>query len=399
MQLAKYLAAISILFVAVCSSAADAPKLSLPKAENKHIDAAHAAKASELINGGIRYLLSQREKDGGWSLGGGANKPAITAMVIKALLQHPDFDRSHPVVKKAFAVLLKYRQKDGGIYNPKEGMANYTTAVAVMAIVSAGDPQLNSVRAAAVKFLAGQQIVAGSESPDGRIITKKHPFFGGVSYGKHGRPDLSNLGFNAEALKQAGLPADHPYWKNAVVFLTRTQNLSETNPRPWAKKGANRGGFVYAPATKGDLNIGESKAGAGAGGQGLRSYGSMTYTGFKSLLYAGVDKKDPRVQAAYNWIRAYWRLDSNPNMPKIRSQQGLYYYYHAMAKALRAWGQPVITDNKGVKHNWRQELVDALAKRVKKDGRWENQAKRWFERMPVLVTCYSVLSLEETLKK
>ena len=66
-------------------------------------------------------------------------------------------------------------------------------------------------------------------------------------------------------------------------------------------------------------------AGSGPGGTGLRSYGSLTYTGFKSMLYAGLSKKDPRVQAAYQWIRSHWDLDANPNMPGQASQEGLSY--------------------------------------------------------------------------
>ncbi|HAU36238.1 MAG TPA: hypothetical protein DCX07_00790 [Phycisphaerales bacterium] len=371
-------------------------KLSLPPAATGAMDAAHLAAAQKLMNGGIAWLLANRESDGGWSLNG-ANKPAMTAMVLKALLQHPDFDAKHPVVRKGFEVLMKSRQKDGGFYAPQEGLANYTTAVAVMALKASGDTRYNDALEAAVAFLKGQQIIAGSESADGQKITEDHPFFGGVSYGAHGRPDLSNAGYSAEALHEFGLSADDPYWKNMVVFVTRTQNLKETNPRPWAQQGANDGGFIYAPAVKGDPNTGESKAGDDR--FGLRSYGSMTYTGFKSLLYAGVDRKDPRVQAALRWIREHWRLDSNPNMPQIHSEEGLYYYYHVFAKALQAWGEDEIADGKGVRHNWRHELIDALGQRVAPDGHWENPAKRWFEKLPALATCYSVLAIQEVMKK
>ena len=126
----------------------------------------------------------------------------------------------------------------------------------------------------------------------------------------------------------------------------------------------------------------------------------MTYVGFMSLLYAGLGKDDPRVKAAYSWIRRHWRLDSNPNMPRVRSKEGLFYYYHAFAKALRAWGRPIIADLKGVDHNWRHELIDALHGHMGKDGSWVNPgAPRWNEGNEMLVTTYAVLSLQETLKK
>ena len=354
------------------------------------IDAPHRAKAEKLIAGGVKWLLTQKEAGGGWSLGGGAARPAVTAMVIKTLLQHPDYGAKHPVVKKAFDVLLSYKQKDGGIYDPKQGQQNYTTALAVMALTVAKDPKHTAALRNAVKYLKGLQIVPGSTSPDGGKIDKKHSTLGGVSYGKHGRPDLSNVGMWAQALHDAGVKSDDPIWEHTVTFVTRTQNLSETNTMAWAKKGPNDGGFIYAPSIRGNPNQPQSMA------SGLRSYGTMTYVGFKSMLYAGVDRKDVRVRAAFRWIQKHWTLETNPNMPKVRSKQGLFYYYHVFAKALRAWGEPVITA-KGKKHKWRHELIDQLARIAKLDGHWQGDT-RWYEDMPVLATCYSVLALQESLK-
>jgi len=379
-----------------------AAKLSPPPAQTDAIDAEHLGRARKLINDGLTYLLAARDADGGWSMGG-AVRPALTAMALKALVQHPDFDTKDPAVRKGFDILLSYQQKSaphkGGIFNRAEGLANYSTAVAVMAMTASGDPRFKGATRQAVAFLKGQQIVPGAESPDGTKITPEHPFAGGVSYGKHGRPDLSNVGMWVQALHDAGVSGDDPALQRALVFITRTQNRSESNPLAWAAAGGNDGGFVYAPAVSASTSRGESKAGRGPAGRGLRSYGSMTYVGFKSMLYANVARDDPRVRAAYEWIRRYWRLDSNPNMPMTLSKQGLYYYYHVFAKALRAWGAPVIPDAAGRRHNWRHELIDALARRVRPDGSWVNTEDRWHEGSPVLVTCYAVLALQEAMKK
>ena len=364
----------------------------------EHIDADHMARAQQLIDNGVRFLLAAREEDGGWSLGGGAVKPATTAMVLKALLQHRDFNTDSTVVRQGFDVLMSYRQPNGGFYEPRGGYENYTTSLAVMAMAAAQDSRFNEAMRDAVSYLKGIQIVPGTKTPEGQDIDEDHPFVGGVSYGKHGRPDGSNAGMFAEALHEAGVGADDPAMQNVLGFFLRLQNRSESNPLAWAAEGPNDGGFVYAPALRDDLSSGESKAGPGPGGRGLRSYGSLTYLGFKTLLHAGLDRDDPRVRAAYGWIRTYWRLDSNPNMPQTQSLQGLYYYYHAFAKALRAWSEPVITDTGGVKHNWRQELIDALGEQVRPDGSWVNPESRWEEASPVLVTCYAVLALQETLK-
>lgn len=363
------------------------------KAAVEAMDAGHAELAARLTKGGVAFLLSREDKDGGWSTDG-KFKPAITAIVVKALLQ-AGYGIDSPEVKRGMEALMKFRQKDGGFYTVGEGVENYSTALAVMTLAAAKDPQQAGALRDAVAFLKGRQIVAGSESPDGQKVTEEHPFAGGVTYGKHGRPDLSNVGMWMEALHEAGVPGDDPAMQRALTFVTRTQNRSESNPLAWVKDADNDGGFIYAPAIK----DGKTPQSFADDKTGLRSYGSMTYVGFKSMLYANVAKDDPRIQAAYKWIRSFWRLDSNPNMPETKSLQGLYYYYHMFAKALVAWGQPVIKDVEGKDHNWRQELIDTLAQRVKADGSWTNQADRWMENNPVLVTGYAVLALQETTKK
>jgi len=371
---------------------------SLPATLTEAIDDAHLAKAQRAINNGLGFLLSKQNADGGWGFEPGASHPALTAMAVKALLRHPQYTPASQPVSKALSCLIKFRQGDGGFYLPGRGNKNYITSVAVMALVEAG-PEYRQPLADAVKFLRGLQIVAGSKVPDGDEIGEKHPWTGGVSYGDHGRPDLSNEGMWMEALHEAGVPGDDPAMQRALAFVKRLQNRTEgTEGQVFVIRGADDGGFAYAIGRKDGEFVAESKA--GSDDRGLRSYGSMTYTGFKSMLYANVGRKDPRVRAAFDWIREYWRLDANPNMPQLRSRQGLFYYYHVFAKALRAWGQDVIPDKRGVKHNWRQELIDVLADMQAGDGSWVNaDEERWFEGNPVLATCYAVLALEETLRQ
>ena len=130
-------------------------------------------------------------------------------------------------------------------------------------------------------------------------------------------------------------------------------------------------------------------AGKNADG-GLRSYASMTYTGLKSMLYAGLTKDDKRVKAALNWLRKYYSVDQNPGL----DQQGLYYYYHTFARSLTTLDEDLFEDVKGEKHDWRRELTDALAKRQKENGSWVNAADRWLEGDPNLTTAYSLMALK-----
>ena len=74
--------------------------------------------------------------------------------------------------------------------------------------------------------------------------------------------------------------------------------------------------------------------------------------------------------------------------------QGLFYYYHTMAKALSLLGITTIQDENGVQKDWRKELALHLLNLQSKDGSWVNDNGRWWEKDPVLVTSYALLTLE-----
>jgi squalene-hopene/tetraprenyl-beta-curcumene cyclase len=185
-----------------------------------------------------------------------------------------------------------------------------------------------------------------------------------------------------------------PAIQKALVFVSRSQMNGETNDQEFAK-GATAGGFIYTPVGGGDSKFGDvDKL---EGGSELRSYGSMTYSGFKSLLYAGLTEDDPRVKAAVKWISNNWTLEYNPGSGG--SADGQYYYLNAFAKAMKAYNHDQITDGKGVKHNWRAELNDFLKGAQKGDGSFVNaKSERWFEGNPVLATTFAMLALQEGRK-
>ena len=222
--------------------------LSLPQAETAAIEPEHLAKAQKLLNGGIAFLLTQREADGGWSLGGGAMKPAVTALVLKVLCQHDDFDRTSPVVRKGFEVVLRHRQKDGAIFDPKQGSPAYSTAIAIMAMAAAGDPQHGEAIRHATEYLKGIQIQPGQESPDGGAVGEDSPRVGGVGYGRNGEPNLSVLGFVMDAWQDGGVKPDDEAVQRAVGFLTRHQNRRDgarcrrsSQRHPWRCRREGRG--------------------------------------------------------------------------------------------------------------------------------------------------------------
>ncbi|HVP09677.1 MAG TPA: hypothetical protein VMV94_00650, partial [Phycisphaerae bacterium] len=197
-----------------------------------------------------------------------------------------------------------------------------------------------------------------------------------------------------EALHQSGLPPDDPVYQRALVFVSRCQMNEVTNDQPFAR-GARDGGFIYSTNAGGESKAGEDSH---EGNVPLRSYGSMTYSGFKSMLYANVARDDPRIKATLEWIRRNYTLEQNPGMPEKRALEGLYYYYQVFARALAAWGEPIIIDAAGRRHNWREDLCRKLVSLQKPDGSWTNEADRWLEGDANYVTGLTILTLQTALK-
>ena len=110
-------------------------------------------------------------------------------------------------------------------------------------------------------------------------------------------------------------------------------------------------------------------------------------------------RHNPRMVAAWDWIRKNYTLDVNPGFEASEdptaSYQGLFYYFHTMAKALDLYGEELIVDGSGAKHPWRKQLSGRLiAMQRKDDGSWLNEnAPRWWEGNPVLATSYALLIL------
>lgn len=323
----------------------------------------------------IAFLRTTQQDDGSWTA---ATSPGVSGLVTTSLLRSgvsPD----DPMIQKALKHLLSFRQADGGIYNPKSSHGNYETSIVLMALAEANKSgQHTSTIAAARDYLKKLQW----DESEG--INRSDVKFGGAGYGKTGdRPDLSNTTFLLDALKAAGVAADDPAMQNALVFVSRCQNLeTEANTTEFAAK-VNDGGFYYTPAAGGSSQAGMDERG------GLRSYGSMTYAGLKSMIYAGLKPDDPRVKAATEWLRKNYTLRENPGM----GQQGLYYYYHTFAKALAAVGQPTFSDAKGVAHPWKKELGEHLLTLQGENGAWLNKEPRWMEGDANMATAYALLTL------
>jgi len=325
------------------------------------IDAELKGEIKASIDRGLKWLRDQQAEDGSY-----LHHPGMTALAASAFMRSPRHytEADGPFVGKAIEYLVSLAKPDGAIYD--KDMPNYNTSVSLMALVQTKNPEYKDIAGRARQYIMILQTDEGEGyAPDDKM-------YGGIGYGGDLRPDMSNLQFSLKALKESGVSDDAEVWEKAIKFIERCQNRSESNDQPWA---GDDGGFAYSP--------GDSKAG------GTRSYGTMTYAGVLSFIYANVDKNDDRVQAAVRWIKDNYTLEENPPI----GGQGLYYYYHTMSKALSVYGEPIITDSNGVQHNWYEELARKLLELQKEDGSWVNEQDRWMESMPLLTTAYAILAL------
>ena len=340
------------------------------------------------IDKGLAFLKTQQKADGAWS-DADPNHPALTALPLVAFQREPSgkYLKSQPeFMLKGYAFIRSQAQPDGGIYS--KGLSNYNTSTALLALLQSPNPKDQPIVKAARDFIISQQ-AKGLTDPS---------LDGGISYGPTGtsrqHPDLDNHLVALEALRayQASRQGTETKdskdlnWQAAIDFISRCQNLPATNKEKWVSGDpANKGGFIYFP--------GDSKAGEvtlADGRVALRSYGSMSYAGLLSFIYADVKKDDPRVVAALDWLQKNYSLEENPGMKRA----GLFYYYHLMTKALAAADVKTLELPNGKKVDWASDLALKMINAQNGDGSWVNDTARWMEKDPVLVTTYCVLSLE-----
>jgi squalene-hopene/tetraprenyl-beta-curcumene cyclase len=362
MRFKHLIAAFSLSLLPVAGAAAEtaAPVL----------DDALASKIKRSADDGLRYLRESQAEDGSWS-----DSVGVTALALRAFLENRRgyTEEDGPFITNPVKFLLDHVNEDGSISETNHNR-NYNTAVAIVALQATNNPEYVDIIKHAQQFLKGLQV------DEGEGYDPSHKYYGGIGYGGDERPDLSNVYMALEALKATDLDPEDPVWGKALTFVTRVQNNSETNDLDVA---GNDGGFPYMP--------GYSPHGEAA------SYGGMTSAGLLSLLFAGADKDDPRVQAAYDWIRANYTLDTNPG---AKDDQGLFYYYNVFAKSMYAYGEPSVTDAAGTVHDWRTDLATKLLELQRSDGSWVNESsKRWWEGDPNLCTAWSVIALNHVIRK
>ena len=338
------------------------------------------------IDRGLDWLkANQNPTNASWST---PDQPAVTALALSAFMGDPSGAEQKdppPAVQRGYAFVTGCAKPDGAIYN--KGLQNYNTAICVMALLAARNPAYEPVILRARQFLINEQ----TSIPEG---SSDSTFNGGVGYEHGNHSDMNNTFTALEAIyyskqlasDKALAGAKDLNWQAAIQFIQSCQNLPSANKQPWVSDDPrDAGGFIYAPGNTKSASVTNAD-----GRVALRSYGSISYAGLLSYIYCDLDKKDARVNAVYDWLRANYTLDENPGL----GPQGLYYYLHMMTKGLTIYGADWLQLKDGRNVDWRHEVAMKLINLQKADGSWANDNGRWWEHDPALVTSYSVLSLE-----
>ena len=351
-------------------------------------DPSFANEVQGVIDRGLGWLQTNQNPAGWWS---DAGQPAITALALTAFKGEPGgrYAQGEPAwLRKGYAYLVSCVQPDGGIH--QSNLVTYNTALSMMALLAANKPEYDATVRKARNFLIGLQRDFGEK---GRVDDVQD---GGIGYGsKYEHSDMGNtlaaleaLHYSKHLVQDKNLAGTAELnWAAAIQFLQNCQNLRAYNKQAWASDDPkNKGGFVYYPG----MSMAGGETNAATGRVALRSYGSISYGGMLSYIYADLKRDDPRVTAVFDWLRANYTLEENPGM----GPQGLYFYLHTMTKALSAYGVEEFQVKAGRTLDWRREVSMMLINLQQRDGSWSNDNGRWREKDAPLVTAYAVLSLE-----
>lgn len=346
---------------------------------------------------GIQYMLSCQEPGGSWM--GAFGQPAMTALAALGIYGTPEYAGDAEIrakMDKALDYVVSHAQADGSIFKSRGkgqgrgagGYAVYNTSICLLALATYNRPKDLDVIRRARGYLMGSDAIpqASGGVPEG-----------GFGYGSRTRSDLNNTAWALDALYVTNYLDREPFskdpaaakasdlaWENALKFVTICQNLQETNQSAWVASASteDKGGFIYCPQ---DAMKDQPEA------RSLRSYGTMTYSGLKSLIYAKVKADDVRMRSAMEWVLKNYTLDENPGVGKA----GIFYYFHTFSKTMSLLKLEVVTDAKGVKHDWKSELLAKLASLQRPDGSWCNEwSGRWMESIPQLSTAYCLMALQ-----
>jgi squalene-hopene/tetraprenyl-beta-curcumene cyclase len=329
--------------------------------------------ARSALDKGFQWLREAQSADGSWS---DKRFPGMSALALWAMA-NANLPTNTEAAQKAEAYLVACAQPDGGIYVPIPGrrgggLGNYNTCLCLTALHAAGaGARHTSTLLAARAYIASTQIETAGLHEGGFGYDKKSP---------REYTDLNNTFYALDAMRRtqdleearpAGEKKVTVDWDAAKRYVLSMQQT----------EGEDAGGFVY--------NREVPRAGKDGKVPQLKAYGSMTYAGLLAMLHCELSRDDPRVRSVYKYIGQHWTLEENPG----QGNQGLYFYYDVLARALDAAGFQQVELADGTMVDWKEALAEALIRRQQADGSWANENNRFWEADPALSTSYALLAL------
>lgn len=356
-----------------------------------------AARLERALGAASDFLVARQHADGAWYsevYGPFKDGASLTPAVVHALRTAPASAAREAACRRGLDFLAGFIRPDGTIMPGEQGFSYHVyTAAGVVALLSVPDHTEHAQgRDAWLAALRERQLteVLGWR-PDDRE-------YGGWGYcpGLPRKPpagqlvppltesNLSATLFAVEALRAAGVPAEDPVLKKALVFIERCQNFGDD---PTFDDGGFY--FIYDDGVRNKAGV------AGRDSQNrerFHSYGSMTADGVRALLACGLPKDHPRVVAACHWLQKHFRADTHPgNYAPVRepNREAVYYYYAcSVARAFTALGV-----RKADTVHWAEALAEELLKRQRDEGSWVNEAVLVREDDPLVATPLAVQAL------
>ncbi len=328
---------------------------------------------------GFAYLRAAQATDGSWS---DRRFPGMSALALWAMARGNQAENAEAMAR-AQAYIASCAQPDGGLYVPIPnrrggGLGNYNTCLCLTALhASGGKERYLDVLLAARAYVASTQIEAEGVHEGGFGYDKSSP---------RAYTDLNNTFYAVDAMRLTqDVEEERPVgekrveidWDAAKRYVLSMQ----------VTEGDDAGGFLYNKELPRAQKEGEAAV-------KLRAYGSMTYAGLLAMLHCELSREDPRVRSTYQYLGKHWTLEENPG----QGNQGLYFYYEVVARALDATGMDVVVLADGSEVDWREALAEAILKRQQPDGSWVNASNRFWEGDPVLSTSYALLALSFVLE-
>ncbi len=348
------------------------------------------APAEAALARGAERLLALQNDDGSWG------KPpmiGITALCVIALHDAPGVDagKRDAATDAGITFLLAGLDEDGttetffglrrqpAFWEKTPRYATYSIAVTLLAMATVDKPGHIPLIKRGRAYLRTLQRV----NPD----SKHH---GGFGYGAGGRSaNLSITAWSAEAMYhtayvegdvQGADPVvaaqNEAMWMSIKEFIEATQKIPDAGEDAAADSDA--GGLGYKPSKDASKVV---------------VSGAMSYSGYKTMLYAKLSPDDARVRAVRKYVAANYDLSEDPG----RGKAGYYYYLHAMAKALDAADLDGLKLSDGRSVKWRDDITGVLVGLQGEDGGWHNEHGKYMESIPELVTAYAMMTIKTAL--